>query len=154
MEVNSTSLVRRPLHNENTGQQKLKSVFFFAKSIGNCCWELKERLKGGRSFVITSAGSYQPGWGIRSIKQIECSIGSEDDAKLVQINNTAPFDIFLNRNAPLQRHQDHTYTSTTTKVPTHILSSFGRSKAWRKSFDVVQHIVHLLIIFLLIYNIL
>ena len=146
MEVNSTSLVRRPLHNENTGQQKLKSVFFFAKSIGNCCWELKKRLKGGRSFVITSAGSYQPGWGIRSIKQIECSIGSEDDAKLVQINNTAPFDIFLNRNAPLQRH-----TSTTTKVPTHILSSLGKSKAWRKSSDVMQH---LLIIFLLIYNIL
>ena len=134
-EFNSTTLSRRASHNENTGQQKLDNVFFFTNSVGNCCWELKERLKGRRSHFITTAGSHQPGWGIRSIKQIECAIlvDSNNDANLFQTKNTMPYDIFSNRNAPLQRPPDnsYTYTSTTTKVTTHILSSFGRSKAWR-----------------------
>ena len=46
----------------------------FAQGSGNCCWELRERKHGGRSFQISAARGDTNGWVIRKVILIGCEL--------------------------------------------------------------------------------
>ena len=39
---------------------------------GECCWQFRNRNRGGQTFDVAIPGFYQPGWNIKALKQISC----------------------------------------------------------------------------------
>ena len=48
-------------------------TFLYATVKGNCCWEVKDRFRGGQSEYLKTTQTHEPGWPIKSVRLNNCS---------------------------------------------------------------------------------